>query len=782
MKEIVNPYNPDEPISEPSLLFGRREAMDWIEHQIQSAAQVLILSGQPYVGKTSFIHQVGALQSLNTYNAIISLDTALITKSSTDQQNFPKRRARNQNSTITVEALIEYIVTELVPQLATQDLISTHRPTTPIELSPSGLRELFVDISTDLHKPYVLYFDDLHHLLDEDISLMATFLSLFIPILDECPRLHLVFTVDENRRPELRHPLLDSASTFNLSNLSADASIDMITLPVRNILRFDYGVTRRIAEINSNHPYYLTLFCHTLVNRQGYDGWVNQRALDATLAELLASPIESFNYIWDNAHWGERAVLAGMAAMQGKHGPVTQQEVIRFLQKQDSNTTPEVVIDALERLAARGVLVPMGAISYKFYVELLRFWLREHTELTEILKDVDWSRLASVLQKVPKSNLTTPPPAVAPRRQARFRAMLWSSLLIVLFLCAAIPSLLLASRFFDIPLPFLTPQQIDENGVAEEPVIVTFQDANTEVVENNTPTPDAPLPTATPTPALVVARSLPSIAYMARDVDQAWRIYVMNADGSEAQALSTEGVDDTTPIWSPDGQKIALVSRRDGNREIYVMDVTTKEAVNVTRHPADDWTPAWSPDGAKLAFSSIRDGGWEIYVMDTTCLATPETCRDSLVQITADNNGNISPVWSPDGTRFVFNSKATGNWDIFTMAIDGSDIRQVTVALENDLAPVWSPDATQIAFESNREGNVEIYVIDSNGVGPAQNISNISFADDHGPTWSPDGQSIIFYSNREGNWDIFSVAITGQTVTNLTQTAGRDEQTPAWRP
>jgi len=254
--------------------------------------------------------------------------------------------------------------------------------------------------------------------------------------------------------------------------------------------------------------------------------------------------------------------------------------------------------------------------------------------------------------------------------------------------------------------------------------------------------------------------------------------------------LSPEGLDDTAPTWSPDGQKIAFVSQRDGNREIYVMDAScgnpdgcSQDAVNITRHAADDWTPAWSPDGSQLAFSSLRDGSWEIYVLNTACLDTPEVCKDSLRQITADGNLNISPVWSPDGSRFAYNSKASGNWDIFTMTTDGANIRQITTASGNDLSPAWSPDGSQIAYEANQDGNVEIYVIDANGTTVPQNITNYSTANDHGPTWSPDGQMLVFYSNREDiQWDIFSTTLDGQFVNNLTQTPNRDEQTPAWRP
>jgi Tol biopolymer transport system component len=356
-----------------------------------------------------------------------------------------------------------------------------------------------------------------------------------------------------------------------------------------------------------------------------------------------------------------------------------------------------------------------------------------------------------------------------------------SSFLCVLILAAG--SALAIGQTLGIPLPFLaqaTPTSIAPIASSPEGDILPLGDA-TAAALTATPTPVGPTPTPTPTPALVVARMLPSITYMAREVDESWLIYIMNADGSGVTSLSPEGGDDTAPIWSSDGQKIAFVSRRDGNREIYVMDSDGQHLINVTRHPADDWTPAWSPDGSRLAFSSFRDGSWEIYVMDTTCFSTPETCPDSLTRITSDGRGNLSPVWSPDGTRFAFNSKANGNWDVYTMAIDGSDVRQITTDPANDLAPAWSPDGTQLAYESNQDGNVEIYIISASG-GAARNITNMPLANDHGPTWSPDGQLLVFYSNREGNWDIFTTTLDGLSVTNLTQTPTRDEQTPAWRP
>lgn len=757
------------------MLFGRQNAADWIELQLNGNARTMVISALPLIGKTSFVRHVGSLQNLDTLNL-----TAALSVPAPAQESGPKRSRQEGRGQGSINAVLEPVIGQLTPQLQLLDL--TPRLSNDASAQPAtALRQLFAQASQRLgSQRLMLYIDDLHLLVSHDKALIAAFLTSLLPLLDECPQLHLIFVINQDKLKQTSHPLLDGAPTFNLGVLTADASLNMITLPVKNILRFDYGVTKRIAEINSHHPYYLTLFCHILLNRQVHDGWVNQRDFDAALAEILDSPIEPFAQIWDQSTWAERAVLTGMSAIQGAHGPITREEVTRFLQRQSSAVLPEVVVEALESLADRGVLAPMGALSFRFHVELLRFWLREHTKPAEILREVDWGRAAAQLKPLHRGEKASLPAIGSASRPANVRRrgkkrLLWLfAITLLVLVCLVTTGAVFAVRFLDLPIAFLiTPTVM--------PIATPEDQAAVEPAELAATEPPEPTATATPTPPLVVARTLPSLTYMGRDVDQNWRIYVMNADGTGVTALSPEVQDDTAPIWSPDGQKIAFVSQRDGNREVYIMDASGQNVVNVTRHPADDWTPAWSPDGKWLAFSSIRAGNWEIFIMDLTCLEAPETCPDSLTQLTADGNGNLGPVWSLDGSRIAFSSKAAGNWDIYSVNTGGFDLRQLTTDPANDLSPAWSPDGTQIAFETNRDGNVEIYVMSANGGAP-RNISNFSQANDHGPTWSPDGQLLVFYSNRQGNWDVFSTTLDGQTVVNLTQTPTRDEQTPSWRP
>jgi Tol biopolymer transport system component len=206
-----------------------------------------------------------------------------------------------------------------------------------------------------------------------------------------------------------------------------------------------------------------------------------------------------------------------------------------------------------------------------------------------------------------------------------------------------------------------------------------------------------------------------------RDPNDNYDLYLMNANGKkEMQLTNTPAVDEVIPSWSPDGKKIAVSICPDGDfdfdaseyncMEIYVMDADGSNQIRLTENEAEDYGPTWSPDGEKIAFATNRDGNYEIYVMDADG-SDPENLTKNPA-----TDGFFAPYWSPDGEKIAFNSDRDGNWEIYVMDADGSNPENLTKSESSDRIPVWSPDGQKIAFKTNRDdGNWEIYVMDADG-------------------------------------------------------------------
>jgi Tol biopolymer transport system component len=117
-----------------------------------------------------------------------------------------------------------------------------------------------------------------------------------------------------------------------------------------------------------------------------------------------------------------------------------------------------------------------------------------------------------------------------------------------------------------------------------------------------------------------------------------------------------------------------------------------------------------------------------------------------LLALLAALAGCIPSSGNGSNGMIVFQSDRDGNYDLYVMNPDGTDVRNLTNHPASDTGPVPSPDGRRIAFQSNRDGNDEIYVLDLE-TGAQSNLTNHP-ANDHSPTWSPDGSSIAFVSDR----------------------------------
>jgi Tol biopolymer transport system component/putative intracellular protease/amidase len=204
-------------------------------------------------------------------------------------------------------------------------------------------------------------------------------------------------------------------------------------------------------------------------------------------------------------------------------------------------------------------------------------------------------------------------------------------------------------------------------------------------------------------------------------------VWIMNTDGGDLHQLTTTPGMEFHPAWSPDGTQIAFMARRGTNIDVYVINADGTDERRLTDDPALDGQPTWSPDGRRIAFVSQRDGNWQIYSMDAD--------GGAVQRLTHDDTDDSYPKFSPDGAQIAYEAKthdgSNDTTELYTMNADGSDVQRLTENEYFDSMPVWSADGSQLVFVSDRGGDWSLYRMDADGT----NVIQVTSENAHHQDW-----------------------------------------------
>jgi Tol biopolymer transport system component len=222
------------------------------------------------------------------------------------------------------------------------------------------------------------------------------------------------------------------------------------------------------------------------------------------------------------------------------------------------------------------------------------------------------------------------------------------------------------------------------------------------------------------------------------------------------QVTSQAGIE-WFPSLSPDGKWVVYAGEGTGNRDIYLQSVTGQTPINLTADSQDDDDqPAFSPDGERIAFRSNREGGG-IFVMGRT--------GESVRRVTRTG---FKPTWSPDGSQLAFTTEnvelnpqnTQGQSELWIVNVTSGEQKRLSAG--DAVLASWSPHGHRIAYTQRLGGGRQrdmrdIWTISST-TGESRPVTQDP-ANDWSPVWSPDGRFLYFASDRGGSMNLWRVAI-----------------------